>query len=71
MPTATEPRLPLLLLLLLLLAAACSSGLAGAAGGGSCELSVERGGALYSFALAAPAPAHRHGVLSEDGYVTS
>ncbi|RCV45237.1 hypothetical protein SETIT_9G437800v2 [Setaria italica] len=75
MPTTTEPRLPLPpppLLLLLLFAAACSCGLAGAAGGerggGSCDLSVERGGALYSFALAAPMPAHRHGVLSEDGF---
>jgi len=59
-------------LLLLLLAAACSCGPAGGTGGGgSCELSVARGGELYSFALAAPTPAHRHGVLSEDGYVTS
>jgi len=63
------PRLPPLLLLLLL-TADCSSGLTGAGEGGSCEFSVERGGELYSFALAAPTPAHRHGVLSEDGYVT-
>lgn len=59
------------LLLLLLLAAAWSAGLiciaAGESGGGSCELSVARGGALYNFSLAAPTPAHRHGVLSEDG----
>ncbi|XP_066388204.1 uncharacterized protein [Miscanthus floridulus] len=61
------PRLPPLLLLLLL-AAACSSGLTGAGEGGSCEFSVERGGELYSFALEAPTPAHRHGVLSEDGF---
>ncbi|KAJ1297564.1 hypothetical protein BS78_01G386300 [Paspalum vaginatum] len=68
--SAPGPHLPPpLLLLLILLAAACSCGRAGAgaAGGGSCELSVERGGELYSFALAAPTPAHRHGVLSEDG----
>jgi len=63
------PRLPPLLLLLLL-AAACSSGLTGGGEGGSCEFSVARGSELYSFDLAAPTPAHRHGVLSEDGYVT-
>ncbi|KAF8683824.1 hypothetical protein HU200_044762 [Digitaria exilis] len=57
-----------LLFLLLLLAAACCCGIAGEAGGGSCELSVARGGELYSFALAAPTPAHRHGILSEDGF---
>jgi hypothetical protein len=65
-----RPRLPPLLLIHLLLAAACSCGLTGAGEGGSCEFSVERGGELYSFDLAAPTPAHRHGVLSEDGYVT-
>ncbi|XP_037430686.1 uncharacterized protein LOC119296392 isoform X3 [Triticum dicoccoides] len=58
--------------LLLLLAATWSLGLlclaAPEGGGGSCELSVERGGALYNFSLAAPTPAHRHGVLSEDGF---
>ncbi|XP_047086611.1 uncharacterized protein LOC124698135 [Lolium rigidum] len=58
--------------LLLLVAATWSLGLlcpaAGEAGGGSCELSVARGGALYNFSLAAPTPAHRHGVLSEDGF---
>ena len=58
-------------LLLLLLAAAWSISLlclaAGEAGCGSCELSVTQGGALYNFSLAAPTPAHRHGVLSEDG----
>jgi hypothetical protein len=62
---------PKLRLLLLLVAAIWSLGLlcpaAGEAGGGSCELSVARGGALYNFSLAAPTPAHRHGVLSEDG----
>lgn len=64
------PRLPPLLLLLLL-GAACSCGLTvtGAGEGGSCEFSVARGSELYSFDLAAPTPAHRHGVLSEDGYV--
>lgn len=65
------PRLPpLLLLLLLLLGAACSCGLTvtGAGEGGSCEFSVARGSELYSFDLAAPTPAHRHGVLSEDGF---
>jgi hypothetical protein len=68
---APVPLLPPLLLLLLL--AACGFGLAaggsggGAGGAGSCDFSVERGGELYSFALAAPTPAHRHGVLSEDG----
>ncbi|KAK3147525.1 hypothetical protein QOZ80_3BG0283440 [Eleusine coracana subsp. coracana] len=66
---APAPRLPLLLLLV----AACSFGLAagggaGEGGAGSCDFSVERGGELYSFALAAPTPAHRHGVLSEDGF---
>jgi len=65
---APGSRRPPPLLLLLLLAAACSCGPAGAGGGGSCELSVARGGELYSFALAAPTPAHRHGVLSEDGF---
>uniref|UniRef100_A0ACD5YN26 Uncharacterized protein n=1 Tax=Avena sativa TaxID=4498 RepID=A0ACD5YN26_AVESA len=61
--------------LLLLLAAAWSAGLfclvtgsTGESGGGSCELSVARGGALYNFSLAAPTPAHPHGVLSEDGF---
>lgn len=57
--------------LVLLLAAAWSLGLlrvaAAEGGGGPCELSVERGSALYNFSLAAPTPAHRHGVLSEDG----
>ncbi|ONL97038.1 hypothetical protein ZEAMMB73_Zm00001d028783 [Zea mays] len=64
------PRLPLLLLILLLLGAACSCGLTvtGAGEGGSCEFSVARGSELYSFDLAAPTPAHRHGVLSEDGF---
>jgi hypothetical protein len=68
---APVPRLPPLLLLLV---AACGFGLAaggsgGEGGAGSCDFSVERGGELYSFTLAAPTPAHRHGVLSEDGYV--
>lgn len=58
--------------LVLLLAAAWSLGLlrvaAAEGGGGPCELSVERGSALYNFSLAAPTPAHRHGVLSEDGF---
>ncbi|CAL4938972.1 unnamed protein product [Urochloa decumbens] len=69
-PGPRPPPRPVLLLFILLFAAACSCGLAGAGGGGggSCELSVTRGGALYSFALAAPTPAHRHGVLSEDGF---
>uniref|UniRef100_A0ACD5XP53 Uncharacterized protein n=1 Tax=Avena sativa TaxID=4498 RepID=A0ACD5XP53_AVESA len=63
------------LLVLLLLAAAWSAGVfclatgsTGESGGGSCELSVEHGGALYNFSLAAPTPAHPHGVLSEDGF---
>ncbi|KAF8721393.1 hypothetical protein HU200_023105 [Digitaria exilis] len=65
---APPRRMPPLLFLLLLLAAACCCGIAGDGGGGSCELSVARGGELYSFALAAPTPAHRHGILSEDGF---
>ncbi|TVU47414.1 hypothetical protein EJB05_07015 [Eragrostis curvula] len=71
---APEPRLLPPPLRLLLLAAACSFGLAlGASGGGAgdagpCDFSVERGGDLYSFSLATPTLAHRHGVLSEDGF---
>ncbi|RLN41577.1 uncharacterized protein C2845_PM01G12120 [Panicum miliaceum] len=65
---APGPRLPPPPLLLLVVAAGCSCCLASAGGGGSCELSVARGSELYSFALAAPTPAHRHGVLSEDGF---
>ncbi|XP_052147478.1 uncharacterized protein LOC127766482 isoform X2 [Oryza glaberrima] len=43
--------------------------LAAVAGGGEpCEFSVARGGKLYSFSLASPTTAHRHGVLSEDGF---
>lgn len=45
----------------------CLAAVAG--GGGPCEFSVARGGKLYSFSLASPTTAHRHGVLSEDGYV--
>ncbi|XP_040377777.1 uncharacterized protein LOC102717143 isoform X1 [Oryza brachyantha] len=60
---------------LLLLAVACGFGLLiclaeeeGGAGPGPCELSVAHGGRLYSFSLASPTPAHRHGILSEDGF---
>ncbi|KAL6901915.1 hypothetical protein ACP4OV_004791 [Aristida adscensionis] len=77
-PPPPRPRLLRLPPPLVLLAAACGFGLAAAwgggpggddgGGGGSCELSVARGGELYSFALAAPTAAHRHGVLSEDGF---
>uniref|UniRef100_A0A0D9VT00 Uncharacterized protein n=1 Tax=Leersia perrieri TaxID=77586 RepID=A0A0D9VT00_9ORYZ len=57
----------------LLLAAACGLLVClvageGGGGGGPCELSVARGGAVYRFSLASPTPAHRHGVLSEDGF---
>ncbi|KAL6644902.1 hypothetical protein ACP70R_013982 [Stipagrostis hirtigluma subsp. patula] len=73
MPPPETRLLRLRPLPLLLLAAACSFGLpaaegGGGGGGGSCEFSVARGGELYSFNLAAPTAAHRHGVLSEDGF---